>query len=308
MDAQDLAILAVLAREPRAPYGDVASRVGLSANAVKARLAGLRDEGVLQGFAVHPAPGVLGFHDGLLSFSNVDDAPGRDEDLLRGLPDVPGVRLVDVSVDHSVHVRIAWRDEADWDRIERAAISLVGKPPAYRHRGPEAPTLDLAANDRRVVHALLADGRASLKDVAARAGLSFKTAKRRLDHLLDEGIVRVEPILSPAEARKGVLSSTLLVLQEAATLHTLARALPPHVLLTGDPAGRLAVVHALHASLRDAAADTSLYAQAPGVERALASLSTRRHANAWLADALLSAAAPPAAAPRAPAPVPLPRG
>jgi Lrp/AsnC family leucine-responsive transcriptional regulator len=305
VDAEDFSILAVLLRDPRAAYAAVGEQVGLSGNSVKARLRRLEEDGVLQGFVAVPAPGVLGLRDGLLTFTGVEDAVEREEELLKGLAELPGVRSVDVALDQSVHARVLFRDESDWDRIERAAISLVGKPPALRVRDGAAPArVELAPADRRVALAILADGRLGLKDLSAASGLSFKTARKRLDALLARGLVHVEPVLSPAEARGAVLASAHVVLQPDAPLSLVQRNLPESVTLTGRPDGRLHVAHALKASLREARAGMAALAAVPGVERALPSLSSRRHGGAWMADALL---ARDVTAPLAPPPVPLAR-
>src|SRR3546814_20640404 len=52
--------------------------------------------------------------------------------------EVPGVRYTDVGLDHSVYVWLLYRDDDDWERIERAVISLVGKPPATLIRAPRS--------------------------------------------------------------------------------------------------------------------------------------------------------------------------
>lgn len=304
MDAQDFTILVSLLREPRSPYGDVGRGVGLSGNAVKSRLRRLEEEGVLQGFVGVPAPGVLGLQEGLLSFQAVDDAAERADDLLRGFTEIPGVRLVDVGVDGAVHARVACRDEADRDRVERAAISLVGKPPAYRFHEAPVPAIELVSPDLRVVQALLSDGRIALKDLASATGLSFKTARRRLESLLERRLVRIEPALSPAEARGAVVSCAHLVLAEGARPLQVQAGLPEGFVLSGAPGSRLHLAHALRPSLRAAREDATRLAAAPGVERALASLSSRRHGAAWLADALQARLAPP---PLARPPVPLAR-
>lgn len=305
VDAEDFAILAALADSPRAAYAAVGERVGLSGNAVKARLRRLEEQGVLHGFVALPAPPLLGLREGLLTFTGVEDAAEREEELLKGLADLPGVRSVDVSLDQSVHARVLFRDGSDWDRIERAAISLVGKPPTLRvQEPPAAATVEVAAADRRVMQALLADGRLGLKDLSRAAGLSFKTARKRLDALLARGHLRVEPVLSPADAHGAVLASAHLVLEPDAPLALVRRNLPPDVLLTGWPDGRIQLAHALRPSLRDARAELLRLAAIPGVERALPSISSRRHGGAWLADALRLPDVPkPALAP----PVPLAR-
>ena len=310
MDASDFALLDALARAPRATYGELGVRVGLSPNAVKARVHKMQAEGVLQGFAALPRPSLLGLREGLILFTGVDDLDEREDELLHGLAEVPGVRFIDTALDHSVWVWILYRDEADWERIERAAVSLVGKPPARAARDDATrPPRALAAADWKVVRALQPDGRAHAKDLGGRAGLTFKPLKRRLETLLRAGDVRVAPVVSPADAAGAVLFRVIAFLQPGAR--------PPDVagaIVTIEAPGVVSVL-AQRATLREARALQRAMARLPGVERAHLQVATRRMALGWLDEALARAAASrpsedadAAAAPApAAAPVPLPQ-
>lgn len=305
VDAQDFAILTHLFQEPRASYGELGGRVGLSANAVKARLRRLGSEGVLQGVQASPRPDLLGLRTGFLVFTGIDDLDEREDEILQALPEVPGVRAADVAVDHAVYVSIAFRDDADWERIERAAISLVGKPPARHVKGPPAERAEpLAPADVRILRALLPDGRQAVKDLAARAGLTFKPLKKRLDALLRTGRVQIQPVLSATEASGAVLFRILLLPREGVEPSALARLLPHDAIVTVD--GPLLSAYLQRPTLREARAVAKALRGADGVERAFFQLATRRASTAWMDEALarvLEAPVPPPA----PAPVPLAR-
>lgn len=294
MDALDFALLAALSRDPRRTYGELGESVGLTANAAKARVHRLRDDGVLQGFAALPRPSLLGLHEGLLLFTGLDDLDEREDEVLRGLAEVPGVRAADAAVDHALWVWLLYRDDADWERIERAAISLAGKPPARRVRSePAAPGRALQPGDWRVVRALQHDGRAQAKDLARLSGLTFKPLKRRLDALLRAGDVRIRPVVSAAEARGAVLFRVILFLEPDAP----APALPHDAILEQDAPGVLSLL-LQRPSLRDARALARALRALPGVERAHLQIATRRASLAWLDDAVARLTAPaPAVAP-----------
>ncbi len=266
-------LLDFLAREPRAPAERAGLAVGLSASAVKARLARMREEGALQGFVATPRPALLGLRAGLLVFEGVADAPERDEELLRGLPEVPGVRFADVGPD-AAHLHLLFKDDADWERIERAAISLVGKPPAHRAQEPPAGEEPFAPADARLASHLLGDARRSLADLVEATGLSPKTARRRLDAMLLRGDLRLEPVVSPAEAGGVALCGVALQRED----------------------GRLDRALVSGATPREALARARELRLGPGVERAFPLVAARRAAEGWLHDALaarLRAVAPP---------------
>lgn len=305
MDTLDVQLLAALARDPRAAYADLGARVGLSANAVKARVRRMRDEGVLQGFAASPAPEVLGMGEGLLVFTEVADLADREEDILRTLPDAPGVRFVDVSVDGTVLVWAYARDAADWERVERAAVSVLGKPPAHAAFRPCAAPVEAAPADWRLLRALLPDARASLGDLARRSGLSVRTVQRRLAALLGSGRVRMEPIVSPSEASGLVLFTLHAQLRPGATAADVLRVLPGAI---AQPTASGVTFHAARPTLREAQGDHRAVRRCPAVERVTFAIATRRRADAWLEDAIAARLAPAAPAQPAPVPVPLPRG
>lgn len=306
MDAQDFAILTRLFREPRASYGELGHHVGLSANAVKARLRRLASEGVLQGVQASPRPDVLGLRTGFLLFTGIDDLDEREDEILQALPEVPGVRAADVAVDHSVYVSVAFHDEADWERIERAAVSLVGKPPARCIVGPPTGAGEaLSAADLRIMRALLPDGRQAVKDLAARAGLTFKPLKKRLDALLRTGRLQIQPVLSATEASGSVLFRLLLLPREGIEPAALARALPADAIVSVE--GPLLSAYLQRPTLREARAVAKALRGADGVERAFFQVATRRASTGWVDEALARILeTPPKGVPAAP-PVPLAR-
>lgn len=280
-------ILAELFRDPRAGYAELGPHVGLSPNAIAARVKRLGSTGVLQGFAALPAPRLLGMVEGLLVFTNVDDLPEREAEILASLPDVPGVRYVDVGLDHSVQVWMWHTNEADWERIERAAVSLVGKPPQFALRGdPGAEGALLSSSEWRIMRAMLPDARIPLKELARRAGLSFKTARRHLTRLLRDGAIRMEPVLSPTEAQGLVLFTLSIVLRPDARLDEVLALLPDASMAQSTPGSPVVLLHVARDSLRDAQADHRAVSASPAVERVLFTIATRRRADAWLDDAI----------------------
>lgn len=307
MDAKDVQLLAALFRRPRAAYRELGVRVGLSPNAAKARVRRMAEQGVLQGFAVTPAPEMLGLGEGLLVFTDVHDVVDREADILRDLPDATGVRFVDVGVDGMVLVWAYARDAADWERIERAAVSAVGKGPAHVEFHPSGGPTEVPAAEWRLIRALVPDGRATIGDLARRSGLSVKTVKRRLAALLGSGRVRVEPVLSPSEATGLALASFHVALRPDAAVSDVLTLLPDDAIAQTSRDPRRVTFHVARATLRDIQADHRALRASPAVERVLCSLATRRCADAWLDEAVAAKLAPARPLEAAPVPVPMPR-
>jgi DNA-binding Lrp family transcriptional regulator len=298
MDAVDLALLRTLLREPRASYERLGDAVGLSPNAAKGRLARMTADGVVQGVLAAPAAQTLGLREGLLVFSGVDDLDEREEDLLHNLCELPGVRFADAGIDGTVALWLYVRDEADAERIERAAISLVGKPPAWRRVCAPVPGAILSATEWRAARALLVDGRARLRDAAAEARVAPKTFKRRIDAMLSSRRLRLAPVLSSAESAAPLLE-VVLVLAPDADRAALRAALPPDALLADGMADTLlAWIPARHLSAARRVAGSLRHL--PGVERVLALVSTRRAGTTWMDEVAQRALAP------VPLPVPMP--
>lgn len=301
MDEVDLGLLRTLLREPRASFERLGATVDLSPNAAKARLARMRGDGVLQGVLAAPAAATLGLREGLLVFSGVEDLDEREDELLHNLCELPGVRFADCAVDGTVALWLYVRDDPDAERIERAAISLVGKPPAWRRvQGPRPGVAALTSSEWRTARTLLGDGRMHLRDAAAGARVTPKTFKRRLDAMLASGRLRLQPVVSTAESAAPLLEAVLLLAPDGERIPVRA-ALPSSALVADGMADTL-VAWLPARTLRDARRVAKGLREIPGVERVLPLVSTRRAGSAWLDEVAQRVLAP---APQ-PVPVPLP--
>lgn len=70
---------------------------------------------------------------------------------------------------------------------------MLRSPPRYSD--PNLPPLD--EQDRKLVHALMADGRASGRDLAQQTGISEANVSRRLARLLEEKSIRIAGFVPP---------------------------------------------------------------------------------------------------------------
>lgn len=88
-------------------------------------------------------------------------------------------------------------------------------PDASRRRGAEAPPTVLDDVDRRIVSALVDDGRMSVNELASRVGVSRATAYSRLDRLRAEGVITgFTATVDPAKVGHGVAALILVNVEQ----------------------------------------------------------------------------------------------
>lgn len=112
MDREDRALLALIQRDGRMPYAQLAKQVGLSTAAVHDRLKKLKAGGALRSWSAVVDPARLGFP--VLAFVRVQtDLPGNARALaekLSGLPDVLECHLVNGAWHCLIKIRAASAD------------------------------------------------------------------------------------------------------------------------------------------------------------------------------------------------------
>jgi Lrp/AsnC family transcriptional regulator, leucine-responsive regulatory protein len=117
MDAADRKILALLVEDGRRTYDDIASRVSLSAPAVKRRIDRLRARGALQGFTAVVDHAALG--DQTEALIELFFAPGtlldKVAETLRAQPEV--VEAWSVTGEADAIARVRTQDNADLERV-----------------------------------------------------------------------------------------------------------------------------------------------------------------------------------------------
>lgn len=121
MDAIDSRILDILVQNGRATHSGIGREVGLSANAVAARVSRLEAAGVIVGYHALLADDVAA-PDGVEAFVDVRLAPGRDSDEFlawaRARRSVLDAAHVTGPYDYHLHVRVP--DMAALDRLLRS--------------------------------------------------------------------------------------------------------------------------------------------------------------------------------------------
>jgi DNA-binding Lrp family transcriptional regulator len=109
---------------------------------------------------------------------------------LGGLDGVSGTHLAPVL--HYFRTVAEWRPGLLSD-AETAALEVSGTPPEQNR-----PEEDLDETDRAIVEALVHDGRTPFDVIGAIGGFSEATARRRVDALVQRGVVRIRAVVEPA--------------------------------------------------------------------------------------------------------------
>lgn len=184
VDLVDFRLLGMLHEDALASHDRLAGRVGLSASAIRKRLAALREDGILHGFLARPAPELFGR-------VAVGAAWERTIPLDALLALDETVWAADSVAGASGALAYA-RDPADW---LRRANALAGVPPMQEGTLPASPVAPLGPLEWRVAIAMLDHPTGTLRELAGSTGLSTRTVASRRAVLLAGGAIRVEPML-----------------------------------------------------------------------------------------------------------------
>lgn len=208
MDERDLRILQVMGFTPvpwrRHPPGlealrpsHVADEVGLSPEAVRKRIRSLEESGAIQGYEAYPSIEALD-HDatGYLWFFDDPDGKAQGVDEARAIEGV--VEVLDF-METLLFVHLAHGSRAqERSRLERLREAIPASEPmrvSQAVRSDEPP--ELTDLDWRIVDVLRGDAMRPLSEVAEDVGVSYRTVKRHVDRMADEGALRIAPKVEP---------------------------------------------------------------------------------------------------------------
>lgn len=197
MDEIDVAICRSLFINSRKPYSELGEELGLTPQAVHRRVQSMTDAGIIRGTVTRLTPKVLGMM-WVLVFG-WSRAPSMDEMVAR-LRKHDGLVIVLVSSGNYVYVHGMVRDVnklGDFvtfvqreGQIQEAQVGIIPTP-------PPVPRDSLSLLDLRLICALQKDARKTVADLAKEVGTTAKTAKRRLDRLVREGLVSFSILWQP---------------------------------------------------------------------------------------------------------------
>ncbi|XVV15401.1 Lrp/AsnC family transcriptional regulator [Actinoplanes sp. CA-131856] len=233
MEAEDVRILRALQIDPRVSFAAVGTVLGLSELTVARRYRRMRQAGKVRVVGVVD-PGALGHSPWLVRLSCRPGSAGAIAASLAERDDVSWVALTAAGSEVTCAVHSRSQQERD-DLLERRlprAAAVLGVRAAVQLRkfvggrghywtalsgvltaeqeaalGPEPFTerpivrdgaATLTADEERLIAALAGDGRASLVDLAAATGLTSGQVSRRVQGLLDGGVLYFDVEIAPA--------------------------------------------------------------------------------------------------------------
>jgi DNA-binding Lrp family transcriptional regulator len=191
MDLRDFQILLELSRQPFASNENLGRAIGVTGNAVKARLQRMEDAHLLNGFYVMPSASVFRRFWQVFPFGPVEREPNLEKVL---------------AIDGVVNV---WRGRPRTLMVNVYARSADAPPPPQLvrvlHQTPLAVAIPerpdrfsfaeatLSSLEWRVLDALLERPRASLVELAETTGLTPRTVRKRRDSLFARGLLAIAP-------------------------------------------------------------------------------------------------------------------
>lgn len=116
LDGTDRELLALLQVDSKAPYAELAKRLGVSASGVHKRVKRLVDEGVIKKFAAVVNPQVLGKK--LKAFIGISTSPGTCGEVIAQLSKRPEVlEIHEVAGEHDLFVKLITDDTLKLNEI-----------------------------------------------------------------------------------------------------------------------------------------------------------------------------------------------
>lgn len=232
MDALDVAILRTMGVKPYSPTPraldtlrapTLARRLGVAVDTVKARVARMREAGLIAGYRAIPNLAHLGLEGEACFFRVAEDAAKA-----RALGEItrePGVLEVHAMLGEGVCVEMAHRDAPARDASVGRLQAMMGGAAATPFYDLVVPRVHrpLTTLDWRIARALRADATRGAAEIAEAEGLSPRTVKRHLDRLEAEGSVLAAPVLDLAKAPGLILFELLTFLAPDAAADTPAR-------------------------------------------------------------------------------------
>jgi len=193
MDETDLILSKMLLFNSRTPYRALAEALGLSVNAVHKRIQSMVEEGVIRGFTTKISLAALGAFHALIHGRSEAESVYDIEGALGSHNAVYWVTLAGGNYVYvGAHLRSIQELPAVIEFVEEAGrmpdptVGIIHE----EFSGRERPLDELLQPiDWEIIHSLSRDSRKAVSAVAEEIGASSRTVRRRLERLVEEGLV-----------------------------------------------------------------------------------------------------------------------
>ena len=190
MDQADITLCTLLQADSRAPYHELAGKLGLSINAVHKRVRGLVESGIIRSFRARVSLSALDTVN--VWVFGKSDSPHL-EDMHLQLRENDSTYWVAYSGGGLLYVGGYLQDLSRLGQFTSFVASkakmtdpTVGILPSMPRRSPQPVLHPL---DYRIISSLQHDSRKPLSDVALESGASAKTVRRRLSWMADRQLI-----------------------------------------------------------------------------------------------------------------------
>jgi DNA-binding Lrp family transcriptional regulator len=188
LDKIDLQIIRLLARDSRIPYRNLASIVGICANAVKERLNKMKTQQIIQNFVTRVNPAIFGYQKQCFLTVRYIGKTIKEEDILRQMNLLGDVMIYAKQLEgHTIFI-IAVRDGAE-DKIGILVDLLKPASVESMFTSYKPVSMKINISDLKIISCLLVNPKMEIADIAKEASISTKTVTRRLEKMKDEHVV-----------------------------------------------------------------------------------------------------------------------
>jgi DNA-binding Lrp family transcriptional regulator len=189
LDKIDLKIINSLTGDCRTPYRNIAKRVGITPNAVKARVNKMISQGIIQNFVVRINPVIFGYEkECILTVRHYYKSMKEDQDIVKKLNLLGDVYVYAKQLGGDSIFVLAIKPGAE-DKIG-LMIDLL-KPAIVDSKFVDyKPTsMSITNSDFKIIKCLLSNARMEIADIAKDASISSKTVARRIDKMRESRIL-----------------------------------------------------------------------------------------------------------------------
>lgn len=220
MDDRDFRLLLYLQQDTLQSHASLGRRLGLTAPAVRQRLAHLEERGILRGFWSTVPASRFGRYEHILRFEGKQWSEAEARAALAG----PDVVWVSRKHDGSFSIQIyPATPDPDTSKLEK----VLGQRGSIMASGPKPPdSRTLTAADWRIIRELVAGPRMRVARLAERTGLTPKTARRRRAQLVARGDLEPAPILFETQEPGTIIFHAAVFMDRLPDLSALMKAIP----------------------------------------------------------------------------------